>query len=281
MKNMDHYLTGTLMRNFFDVSSRFTESILSIAGSGICFSLQDTNASIVAAPLTRRDLGISGDQTIFISGANFFKITPELRQLWATILGLTPKSFLILYPFGPSWDCVYPKTAFDSELSRAFRQNGISSDRFAILDTFKNRGEILSVNRLADIYLDAVPYSGATSLLDPLQAGTVPVVGVGPELRFCQAAAILTEIGLHELITRNEDDYIRTAVKLAADKGLRATLRQRMLDRMFATPDFLNSRLYAKRVAGALLSLCSEFNRGPLTRGQTSIQPVHRDTNAP
>jgi predicted O-linked N-acetylglucosamine transferase (SPINDLY family)/ADP-heptose:LPS heptosyltransferase/2-polyprenyl-3-methyl-5-hydroxy-6-metoxy-1,4-benzoquinol methylase len=279
MKNMDHYLTGTLMRNYFDVSSRFTESVLSVEGSGICFSLQDTNSSLVAASLTRRDFGISGDQTIFISGANFFKVTPELRQLWATILRLIPKSFLILYPFGPSWDSVYPKAAFANELSRTFGQSGIGGDRFAILDTFKNRGEVLSVNRLADIYLDAVPYSGATSLLDPLQAGTMPLVGVGPELRFCQAAAILTEIGMHELITRNEDDYIQTAVRLAADTGLRETLRRRMLDRMSATPDFLNSRLYAKRVAGALLSLCSEFNRESLIRDREPIRAIHRDTS--
>jgi predicted O-linked N-acetylglucosamine transferase (SPINDLY family) len=117
------------------------------------------------------------------------------------------------------------------------------------------RPEVRALNRLADVYLDALPYSGATSLLDPLLEGVPTVVADGCELRFSQGAAMLRELGCPELIACDEEDYIRLAVRLGADASLRQALRERIRDRMDAGADFLNPRLYARRVSKAFQSV--------------------------
>jgi predicted O-linked N-acetylglucosamine transferase (SPINDLY family) len=252
--HMDCFLLGKLITDRLHTNAHFSERVITIDGSGICFDLPDTPDE-VRSVLSRSDLGIAQRGPVFISGANFFKIIPELRHTWAKILAQVPDSVLLLYPFGPAWSHAYPKLRLQEGISRVFEQYGVRSERFILMDTLKGRGDVLALNRMADVYLDAVPYNGATSLLDPLREGVPPVVLDGRELRFAQGAAILRELGVPELVTRDEDEYIRLAVRLATDAAMRETIRQTILERMSCTPAFLNPRLYAERVAAAFKAL--------------------------
>ena len=53
-----------------------------------------------------------------------------------------------------------------------------------ILNTLPHRDDIKGLLAITNVYLGAIPYSGATSLLDPLEAGVPPVVVQGDKLRF-------------------------------------------------------------------------------------------------
>jgi predicted O-linked N-acetylglucosamine transferase (SPINDLY family) len=253
-RNVDQFIIGKLITDNLAIQEHFSEKILSVDGSGICFDLPDSTPK-ENGDLSRQTLRIPGSSTVFISGANYFKIIPELRHTWAKVLAKVPGSVLMLYPFGPAWSHQYPKQRFLESLTHVFNQYGIHSERLIVMDTLKQREEILDLNRIADIYLDAVPYNGATSLLDPLKEGVPSIVVDGRELRFSQGAAILRELGVPELITYDEDGYIRLAVQLALDADMRAAIRRRIRERMDAVPDFLNPALYARRVAQAFCSL--------------------------
>ena len=256
-RNIDCFLLGASIAARLDVAAHFTERILSIEGSGICFDLPDPPAGD-SRGISRQSLGIPAGRPIFISGANYFKIIPELRHTWAKILSQVPDSVLLLYPFGPAWAPLYPQQRLREEVNRVFEQYGISAERVIVVDTQQGRGEVLALNRCADVYLDAIPYNGATSLLDPLQEGVPPVVLDGRELRFAQGAAMLRELGIPELVTEKEDEYVELAVRLGCDASLRNAMRVRVLERMRGTPDFLNPQLYGRRVSHALLSLFAD-----------------------
>jgi predicted O-linked N-acetylglucosamine transferase (SPINDLY family) len=259
-RHIDHFLLGQLIVGKQELKERFAEKILTIDGSGICFDIPE----FVEAPeqrLSRMDLGIGNGKTVFVSGANCYKIIPELRHTWAKILKQVPESVLVLYPFGPAWSDAYPKQLLVEDMIRVFAGYGLLSNRLIVLDTLGGKEDILALNRIADVYLDAVPYSGATSLLEPLQVGIPPVVADRRELRFSQGAAMIRELGIHELIARDEEDYIRIAVRLGSDTCLREEMRGRIQRQMAAGPDFLNPRLYAQRIGRVFRSLFQDLDR--------------------
>ena len=269
LPHVDYFLIGSLMAEAIRFESEFTESALIVEGSGMCFSLEPTTSFPASAP-SRRDLNISPRETVYISGANWFKITPGLCRTWARILQGVPDSVLVLYPFGPAWSADYPKTAFVSELTHTLQTHGVAGERLVVLDTLKGREQVLALNQIADIYLDAIPYSGATSLLDPLSAGLPPIVVEGAELRFAQGAVLMRELGIPELVARNEDEYLRLAVRVGTDACLRDRLRSLVRDRMNAGPNFLNPRLFGRRLSRALLNLCSGDPRDTAAPGHAA-----------
>jgi predicted O-linked N-acetylglucosamine transferase (SPINDLY family) len=198
--------------------------------------------------MDRQQLGIPADAVVFISGANYFKITPEVRQAWATIISRVPGSVLVLYPFNPNWSSRYDSEPFVSDIKKRFAQLGLAEHRLKILNPLPSRADIKQLLGLADVYLDSYPYGGATSLIDTLEAGLPPVVTSGNALRFRQAASMLREMSVPQLIADTEDAYIELACKLGTDSGLRHQLCEEIQIKMRNRPAFLDSRAYALKM---------------------------------
>ena len=97
-----------------------------------------------------------------------------------------------------------------------------------------------------------MPYSGATSLLDPLEVGVPLIVMEGEELRCCQGAAILRELEMEELVVKSEEEYLDLAARLATDIRFQTNLREKILNRMQDMPPFLDPKGYAEKIGAAL-----------------------------
>jgi len=245
---MDYYIAGDLLAPSSEMHSQFREKLINIPGSGICFSFGPEQGQ-PTRPLDRQRLGIPANAVVFISGANYFKITPEVRQAWATIISRVPGSVLVLYPFNPNWSSRYDSEPFVSDINKRFAQLGLAEHRLKILDPLPGRADIKQLLRLADVYLDSYPYGGATSLIDTLEAGLPPVVMSGDALRFRQAASMLQEMSVPQVIADTEDSYMELACKLGTDTGWRHQLRNEIQIKMSSHPAFLDSRAYALKMA--------------------------------
>ncbi len=86
-------------------------------------------------------------------------------------------------------------------------------------------------NRI-DVALDPFPYTGGTTSCDALYMG-VPLVTLAGQTAVSRGGySILSNVGLPELVTRDVNQYVDTAVALANNlprlAGLRANLRDRM-----------------------------------------------------
>jgi predicted O-linked N-acetylglucosamine transferase (SPINDLY family) len=246
--NMDYYVAGDLLAPRNGMQSQFREKLVNIPGSGICFSFGPEQTSATKNS-DRQLLGIPADAVMFISGANYFKITPEVREAWATIISRVPGSVLVLYPFNPNWSSRYNSEPFISDINKRFARLGLAAHRLKILDPLPGRTDIKALLRLADVYLDSYPYGGATSLVDTLEAGLPTVVIRGDTLRFRQAASMLQELSVPQLIADTEDSYIELACKLGTDTGLRQQLRDDIQMKMKKNPAFLDSQTYALKMA--------------------------------
>jgi len=88
--------------------------------------------------------------------------------------------------------------------------------------------QFLALNRLADLFLDTLPYNAHTTANDALFAGLPVLTCVGTTFAGRVAGSLLHAIGLPELATSSLHEYEQMALKLARTPGLLAELRQKL-----------------------------------------------------
>ena len=257
MPTIDYFLAGTLTEPKRDAQTEYTEKLVLLEGSGICFNYA-MRPPATGLTISRTSLNIPEQAPLLVSGSNFFKLGPQVRQAWAEILAASPETYLVLYPFGPAWSSTYPHQIFLDDMHDRFCTLGVQANRLVLMRPFANSSDVTNLLRLADLYLDSFPYSGATSLLDPLLADLPPITMTGNRLRFAQGDAILQELGLEELIVRDITAYVDMAVSLIRDTPHRQALRARIRQKMLALPPFLDRHAFALKAAAAFERMVAE-----------------------
>ena len=257
MRNIDYYLSGRLSEPR-DAQSHYSEKLMMVDGPAHCYDFAGETPSAPIQAMTREDLAIPNDAVVFVSGANFFKILPELDETWMRILSAVPQSRLVLYPFNPNWAPIYPVRTFMERLSAAAARHDVDPRRLIVFNSTPNKADILERLRLGDIYLDSFPFSGATSLLDPLKLGLPTVVKDGTSFRALVAPALLRAMEFDDLIAADSDAYVALAIKLAGDGGLRSNLRSQIQAKMDAVPKFLDSKWYGRQAGAAFEQMWKE-----------------------
>jgi predicted O-linked N-acetylglucosamine transferase (SPINDLY family)/glycosyltransferase involved in cell wall biosynthesis len=268
MRNIDCYIAGNLTVAA-NAQQSYREKLVTIEGSGLCFRFPPDPTPTLNP--TRQSWGATDSTTIYISGANFRKINPEVRHTWAKILAAVPNSILALYPFGPNWGR-HPQLEmpFYQQMQATLADYGVAANRLVLIKTLPSTADIYKCLELADIYLDSYPYSGAASALDPLKIGLPMVTMEGTELRHRQSAALLQELQIPDLIARSEPEYIQLAVSLGTNHYLRQQKRTEVQHKMQQTPQFLESRAYSRQIGNLLQNL---FQQSHLQRTETAIAP--------
>ncbi|MCS6959246.1 MAG: FkbM family methyltransferase [Pseudanabaenaceae cyanobacterium SKYGB_i_bin29] len=260
--NVDYFLSGTYSEANSEPEA-YTEKLVTVDGSGLCFSSLFAETSTSLQSFSRADFGIPIGATVYTSGANPVKSSPEVCRAWITILKNCPNSYLLIYPFYSGWILLEGlKISYKRYFLELARLHGIEDNRVIVLqDRFPSRNDLVSfLGSITDVYLDSFPFTGAFSILDPLDAG-VPVVTLkGKYLRQAQAGALLQEIDLEELVTRSVEDYISLAVRLGTDNSLRESYRQKIRTAMLAPP-FRNTKLFAQKLSNVYLQLVEEWRQ--------------------
>jgi predicted O-linked N-acetylglucosamine transferase (SPINDLY family) len=234
-----------------DARDDYTEELALIPGSSNHYVFP--GKPTVPEELTRERVGVPDAALLLATGANFFKIGPDLINAWARILESVPAAHLMMYPFNPNWTTHYPyKEGFLRFVQERFAERGVAVDRLHVLEAQPSRAPILGLLKLADLYLDSFPYSGAVSLIDPLSMGCPPVVREGNTARCRQSAALLREIGLDVLVTRSTEDYITVATRLLNDHTLRREIVEAVRD--VTKFSHLGTRGIGRYVGDALLA---------------------------
>jgi protein O-GlcNAc transferase len=293
--NMDYYLSGQLCESAPDAnpahenatnatitdSPHYTEKLIITAGVGYCFSYYAIPPRPSQTHPDRQSWGATDQSIVFVSGANFYKILPELRHTWAKILAATPDSILVLYPFGGNWRSQYPISTFVASLVEVLAEYGVKPKRLITLRNLPTRSDVKECLKLADIYLDSFPYAGSNSTIDPLEVGLPIVALAGACLRNKQGAALLQQLGFNQLVVNNEVEYIDLAVRLANEPSWRQELSQQIAQAMQPPPLFLDSKAYAGQIEPILIRLVAEWEAHQLNQqcnqpGDQRIDPQEK-----
>jgi predicted O-linked N-acetylglucosamine transferase (SPINDLY family) len=102
--------------------------------------------------------------------------------------------------------------------------------------------EHLARHRLADLFLDTLPYNAHTTASDALWSGLPVLTCTGDTFAGRVAASLLTALELPELITSTPEDYEARAVALAMQPAVLGELKRKLADNRRIGPLFDTER---------------------------------------
>ena len=153
---------------------------------------------------------------------NFAKVSTRAIDLWGRLLSEVPDSRLVIHS---------GRGSHRDRLTERLGRVGVRADRIQFF-TGGTWEEYISLYQQIDIALDPFPYGGGITTCDGLWMGVPIVTLTGRTAVGRGGTSILSNLGLTDLIARDENGYLRIAVELAGDLTrlgeLRKSLRQRM-----------------------------------------------------
>jgi glycosyltransferase involved in cell wall biosynthesis len=246
-RNVDAFITGELAC-VADSQSQFAERLILLPGPPGCMDYSYDRRPPLRQ-FSKAEFGVPEDSLLFISGANCFKIIPEIQEVWARVLASSPGSRLLLHPFNPNWTSNYPEVRFEESFRKTLQRHGVELDRLIISSSLlPARSDVVALMAIGDIYLDTFPYSGSISLTDPLEAAVPTLVCEYDSLRSRQGAALLRDLGLSDLITNSSSDYVAKAIELGRSQIKRQYFRNKITRSMLAKPSFLDPDRYSRNL---------------------------------
>jgi predicted O-linked N-acetylglucosamine transferase (SPINDLY family) len=227
-------------------SQRFySEKIIYLPNS---YQVNDRKRDISDKLYTRSDLGLPEDGFVFCCFNNNFKILPETFDGWMRILKAVEGSVLWLLSDNPS-----AKSNLKVEASK----RGIDPARLVFAERIP-LSEHLARHRLADLFLDTLPYNAHTTTSDALWVGVPVLTLIGESFAGRVAASLLNAIGLPELITDTLAQYEKLAIDLANNPIKLAAIKKTLDNNRLTTPLF-DSKIFAKNIEEAFIKVMDRY----------------------
>jgi predicted O-linked N-acetylglucosamine transferase (SPINDLY family) len=145
-------------------------------------------------------------------------------------------------------------------LKREAEARGVAAERLIFARHVKLEDH-LARQRLADLFLDTLPYNGHTTASDALWAGLPVLTCAGSAFAGRVAASLLNAIGLPELVTHNLADYEALALHLARDKAALAAIKAKLHANRLTMPLFDTDR-FRRHLEAAFTTMWERHNRG-------------------
>ena len=182
---------------------------------------------VIGRKPTRTEAGLPDTGFVFCCFNQAYKFTPPVFDLWCRLLEAVPGSVLWL---------LKTEQAEGNLRGEALRR-GIAPDRLVFAPNMA-QSDHLGRLQLADLVLDTAPYGAHTTASDALWAGVPIVTCIGDTFPSRVAGSLLHAIGLPELITATEADYVATILALANDDAVLAASKAKLQRNRLTTPLF-------------------------------------------
>ena len=185
------------------------------------FLPRDIGCKPSPAPISRLDEGLPEQGFVFACFNNAYKLNPVMFDIWMRLLSAVEGSVLWLSDVNQ---------AAKQNLLREAQARGIASDRLVFARFKPSPEEHLARLKLADLFLDTLPYNAHTTASDALWAGLPVLTCLGNTFAGRVAASLLDEIGLPDMIVTTLDDYESRALQLARDPGALGAITKKLRD---------------------------------------------------
>jgi predicted O-linked N-acetylglucosamine transferase (SPINDLY family) len=216
-----------------------------------CYLPSDCTRPIADRANPRSAYGLPERGFVFASFNNSYKITPPVFDVWMRLLRAIPDAVL--------WMRTDNEWAV-ANLRREAEARGVSPERL-IPATRCPLPEHLARQRLADLFLDTLPYNAHSTAADALWAGLPVLTCTGRSFASRVAGSLLRAVGLSELVTSSLDEYEALALKLARDCALMSELRDRLTQNRSTAPLFDMARL-CRHLERAYQEMWDRWRRG-------------------
>lgn len=219
----------------------FSETVIRLPG---CYQVNDGKRAISSETASRREEGLPDEAFVFCCFNNNWKISPTVFARWMGLLRDLPGSVLWL---------IHDNDTAKANLRAEAGKQGVDPERL-IFTRRVPLADHLARHRLADLFLDTLPYGAHTTASDALFAGLPVLTCRGTSFAGRVAASLLTTLGVPELIAEDLDEYVAMAKTLATGPEQLEAIRLKIM----TTPGrqtLFDARAFAQGFEEALLSI--------------------------
>jgi len=228
--------------------SYYAEKIVTLPHAYQC---NDSKREIAERAPSRAEAGLPETGFVFCCFNNSNKIAPDTFGLWMRILAQIPGSVLWLLEDS----AVAMRNLKQEALAR-----GLEAGRLVFAPRVKQAGH-LARQRLADLFLDTLPYGAHTTASDALWAGLPVLTLMGTTFAGRVAASLLNAVGLPEQVARSVEEYEAQALKLARDAPALAALKAKLAANRDTYPLF-DTKRFARNLEAAYMQMWERHARG-------------------
>src|SRR6185295_13999210 len=161
------------------------------------YQCNDIKRAIAPRAPSRREAGLPENGFVVCCFNNNHKILPRMFDVWMRLLRQVDKSVLWL---------LQDNLAVTRSLSREAIARGVAPERLV----FAKRcmpPDHLARQRLADLFLDTLPYNAHTTCSDALWVGLPVLTVLGSCFAGRVAASLLSALGVPELVAGSLEEY--------------------------------------------------------------------------
>lgn len=230
----------------------YSEAVVALPGS---YQVNDVTRPIAERTPSRAALRLPEDAFVFCCFNNNFKIGAEVFEVWMRLLKSVPNSVLWL---------LEDNRESRRNLEQAAAARGIAPARLVFAERMSH-WDHLARHRLADLFLDTLPYNAHTTASDALWAGLPLVTCAGSTFAGRVGTSLLHAVGLPELVTHSLADYESLALELARDPSRLKSLRDKLARNRLTEPLFDTAR-FTKNIETAYRRMWEIHERGEAPR---------------
>jgi protein O-GlcNAc transferase len=214
----------------------------------------DTSRPVSERSFERGEFGLPADGFVFCCFNNAYKLNPELFRSRMKLLKAVDGSVL--------WLSEHNATAVNN-LRKEAAAAGVEPDRLVFAKRLASSADHLARHRLADLFLDTLPYNAHTTASDALWAGLPVLTQIGATFAGRVAASLLNAVGLPELIAETAEQFESMAIELATTPERLSAIKHKLAQNR-ATQPLFNTKLYTRHLEGAYAAMHSRRQNGLL-----------------
>lgn len=216
-----------------------------------CYQPNDSKRAVPPTTLTRSEAGLPESALVFCCFNNNFKIAPAFFDVWMRLLHAVAGSVLWLLEDNPE---------ASANLRAEAKLRGIDARRLVFAPRVAPL-EHLARHRLADLFLDTLPYGAHTTASDALWMGLPIVTCLGKAFAGRVGASLCHAVGLQELVARDLVEYETIVLALARDPQRLAAIKHRLNSDRLQQPLF-DCRAYTRSIEAAFATMWATYQNG-------------------
>lgn len=232
-----------------DKKHHYSENIAYLPYS---YMVTDSKTEKSSMQFSREDAGLPVNGFVFCCFNQHYKIAPTTFVVWMRILKQVEGSVLWLSD---------ANSAIISNLKQEAIKNGVESGRLIFAPRLTFKEDHLSRIKLADLFLDTLPYNAHTTCSDALQMGIPVLTCMGNSFTSRVAASLLNAINLPELITTTQDQYESLAIKLSTNSEEFTSIKDKLVHNLSSSPLY-DTQLFTQHLELAYIEMYRKYCKG-------------------
>jgi predicted O-linked N-acetylglucosamine transferase (SPINDLY family) len=219
---MDYFLTSDLMEPQ-DSESHYSEELVKLPN----LSLYYLRPGVEKATQDRNRFGLQEKEIVFLCCQYLSKYLPQHDVIFPRIALDVPSARFIF--IAHRHDIV--TATFQKRLAGAFQRFGLEAQKHCTFFRRLEPKDYFSLNRIADVYLDTIGWSGGNTTFEALACGLPVVLLPGALMRGRHSYAMLKRMEMTDTIASTLDEYVDLAIRLGKDADFRREISEKTSER--------------------------------------------------